>query len=63
MKVKELISTINDYPEADIDFYICDEALISENSPVKLNGDKSMLICSPSSCKIYIPYNFLEGNI
>lgn len=63
MKVKELISIINDYPEADVDFYICEESLTSESSSVKVNGDDSMLICSPSSCKIYIPYNFLEGNI
>lgn len=60
LKVKDFISFIEDYPEAEVNFYIYDDDNAEGD---KVEGINVGAICTPKECQIIIPYNFLEGRI
>ena len=60
MKVKEFISFMEENPEAEVNFYICDD---ESDYGEKISGDVIATICDPKEFKVFIPYNFLEGRI
>lgn len=58
MKVKDFISFIQDYPDSEINFYICDD---EDDKGVKVDCGLATAVCTPEECKVFLPYNFLEG--
>lgn len=60
LKVKDFISFMEDYPEAEVNFYIYDDPTAEGD---KVEGTNIGAFCNSEECQILIPYNFLEGRI